>query len=481
MEPVKWEEVVYRLLNLCLGLTAFSFTLFAVQSGDAIMYLALARDFVFSGDWKFTDPYLYSLNTPSLIWIHEYLSFALFSWFYNFLGWSGLIWLKSLVWTAVFVITLRSKPREMNVSWVWIALWLLAVLAGSFRFIERSSMFSDLFCVSLYALLLNRERLSRGFTIGLTFMFLLWAQLHPAFPFGLALLFLWSAYHTLKSRTIKPWYNLWLLAPVVAVCIHPDGVNALLYPIEFAFKEASIFKKYNFEWMPAYSKLFRFAPETIAFWILSLVGFYLFAVERAWRTLRGVFFLIAFVMAVQAVRFVPWASFAMLIAVKPWARFRFLPTRPKPWQAAVVAALLILLAIKNIMFGYTASSGERIAKWGLDPKFFPVKTVEFLKQNRIAGELYNTHDLGSYLIWQQALPIFHHGFVTDMGFYENDVMGVFRGQQKFLELARKYNWTMLLVEKHGPYRYFYQILAPLPEWRVVAEDESSYLIYRMPN
>src|SRR5262245_42864024 len=123
------EVVAYnKALVFCLGFLAFSFTLFAIQSGDVVMYLALARDFVFSGDWKFTDPYIYPLNSPPLIWTHEYLSFVLFSWFYTFFGWSGLIWLKSVVWTAVFVLTLRSGPREINVSWVWIGLWLLAVL-----------------------------------------------------------------------------------------------------------------------------------------------------------------------------------------------------------------------------------------------------------------------------------------------------------------------------------------------------------------
>ena len=104
--------------------------------------------------------------------------------------------------------------------------------------------------------------------------------------------------------------------------------------------------------------------------------------------------------------------------------------------------------------------------------------MDFLQQKRIAGNLYNAHDFGAYLIWRGVLPVFHHGFVTDMGFYENEVMGVFKGQARFLELAAKYNWTMLLVEKYGAYRYFYQILGSLPQWKIVAEDEASYLIYK---
>lgn len=471
---------INRALVFCLGLVAFSFTVFAIQSGDVVMYLALARDFVFKGEWTFVDPYIYSLTNAPLIWTHEYLSFALFSWFHYFAGWPGLIGLKAAVWTAVFVVTLRAGPRERNISWLWIGLWMLAVLAGSFRFIERSSMFSDLICVFLFSLLLERERLTWKFQAGVTLMFLLWAQLHPAFPLGFAMLFLWSAYHTFKTRSIKPLHNLWLLAPLLAVCIQPDGYEALLYPLRFSMNEASVFKKYNFEWMPAYSKLFRAAPETIAFWILALISIGLIVREKAWFTLRALFALFALVAGVTAVRFIPWASFALLIAVKPWVTFRFLPA-PKTWQAALVCALLSLLAAKNLLYGYTASSGERLAQLDLDPKYFPLKTVEFLKQKRISGNLYNTHDFGSYLIWQGVLPVFHHGFMTDVGFYENDVMGVFRGQQRFLELAQKYNWTMLLIEKYGPYRYFYQILAPLKEWKIVAEDEGSYLIYRLPN
>jgi len=470
-----------KLTTFSLAFFAFSFTVFATQSGDAVMYLALARDFVFAADWKFTDPYIYSVPQAPLIWTHEYMSFVLFSWFHAWFGIPGLIWLKATVWTALFLVTLGSGQRNMNTSWLWIMLWLLAVVAGSFRFIERSSMFSDFACVALFALLLSRDKLDKWLIGGVTLMFLCWSQLHPGFVLGLLLLGLWSLYHTLRTRTLKPWHNVWLLAPTAAVCIHPDGIQALIYPLKFSFNEAVAFKAANFEWMPAYSPLFRFAPETLAFWILALLALYILAREKAWFTLRGLFTLFALAVAVKAVRFIPWASFAVLIAVKPWAAWKFLRPSPKPWQAAILCALLLLIAAKNLTYGYTSSSGERVARFDLDPKFFPVKTVQFLRNNRIQGNLYNTHDLGSYLVWTGVLPVFHHGFMTDTAFYEKEVLGVFQGQNRFLELAAKYNWTMLLVEKHGPYQYFYQILSPLPRWRIVAEDEASYLIYLLPN
>lgn len=469
-----------RIFSLLLLAVALSFCIFAVQSGDVFMYLALARDFIFSGEWsRRSDPYLYSLSNAELVWTHEYLSYVLFAAFHHALGIPGLIFLKICAWGAIFIITLAAGPREKNSSWLWIAMFLLAVLAGSFRFIERSSMFSDLFCVWLCTYLLSQERVDRKMVLTLTGAFWLWAQLHPGFALGLFMLGVWIAERIFLSRTVTLRQSAWLLLPVAALAVHPDGVHGLLYPFQFAFSEATVFKKFNFEWMPSYSRLFRFAPETLAFWLLALCSLVVLYRAKGWRSLRGIYTLAFIAIATQTVRFVPWVSFALLICLKPWAELKYV--QPRRWQSAILGVFLALLATKNLVYGYTASSGERLPKWDLDPKFFPVRTEEFLREKRIQGQLYNTHDFGSYLVWKKQLPIFHHGFVTDMRFYEEDVIGVFKSQQRFLELASKYGWTMLLVEKHGAYKYFWQILSPLTQWKIVAEDESSYLIYLLPN
>lgn len=471
-----------RVFSCLLAFVALSFTVFAVQSGDVMMYLALARDFIFSGKWsQSADPYLYSLPNAQLVWTHEYLSYLLFANFHSMLGVPGLILLKSLVWGAVFTLALIHKPTERNLSWLWIALWLLAVLAGSFRFIERSSMFSDFLCVWMVYYLIEKNTVDRRMVFILSGVFFLWAQLHPGFAMGILLLGTWAGYHVFLSRKLPAKQTVWLLFPIAIIAINPEGISGLTYPFEFALHEASTFKKYNFEWMPSYGPLFRFAPETIAFWLLCLGSLVVIKRADGWFSIRGIFALFCMAVATQTVRFIPWASFAILICIKPWTQLNFVLANPKRWQNIVLGTFIALLGIKNLLYGYKASSGERLPQWTLDPKFFPVKTEEFLRERRIQGNLYNTHDFGSYLAWQRQLPIFHHGFVTDMKFYENEVIGVFQSQQRFLELAAKHNWTMLLIEKHGAYRYFYQILAPLPQWKIVAEDESSYLIYHLPN
>jgi hypothetical protein len=151
----------------------------------------------------------------------------------------------------------------------------------------------------------------------------------------------------------------------------------------------------------------------------------------------------------------------------------------RKWLKTAVAALLLIIAAKNFVRGYDSSSGRRLPRLGLDPKFFPSKTLETLKQIHPA-QFYNSHDFGAYLVWLGITPVFHHGFVTDMNFYEKEVIGSLRSQDEFLALARKYGWKVLLIDRFGGYRRAHAILSPMKEWKIVAEDEAAYLIAYLP-
>jgi len=79
----------------------------------------------------------------------------------------------------MFVIVLRTEPRENNGSLLWIALWILAVIAASFRFIERSSLFSDLCCVLLVKMVAETRKLTHKEALKFGALFLLWVQFPP--------------------------------------------------------------------------------------------------------------------------------------------------------------------------------------------------------------------------------------------------------------------------------------------------------------
>ena len=302
-----------RLFMVLLLFFALSFTFFAIQSGDVLMYLALARDFLLQGKWPTHDIYLYSLPNAELHIEHEYLSYLIFhvAWWLGDLA--GLIVLKVMLLAVLFVLPLREPPRAQATSPLWIFMWTLAVLAASFRFIERSSQFSDIFTLLLMQWLLHQDRISRGFILKTGALFLVWAQLHPGFPMGVILLGMWAAWHSRRTPGFIGRKILWLLAPVALLAVNPLGLEGALYPVRFALNEASVFKHFNFEWFPAYSEAFRFTPEVLAFWTLSLSALFLLWREKQWLSLRGLFALFSICAAAQAVRFIPWAAFAKRI------------------------------------------------------------------------------------------------------------------------------------------------------------------------
>ena len=466
------------ITTVLLFFFALSFTFFAIQSGDVLMYLTLVRDHLLNWNWPSTDPYLYSLQNAELKISHEYLGYFLFYEAWSVLGYAGLTILKMVILAGLFIVVLRAEDREKNASPLWMGLWILAVLAGSFRFIERTSLFSDLFMVLLVYWLVNEKQVTRSLVIRLSLLFLLWIQLHPGYPLGLVLVGAWAAWQTIFNGEFIRRRLPWLILPVAILVINPDWVEGALYPFRFALNEAQILKHYNLEWFPSYHRAFRFTPEVIAYWALLAATLMILWRQKAWLTLRGVLILLCVLIGIQTVRFVTCASFAIILLLKPWASFK-LNTR---YLYAVLAGILLIAGIKNFTTGYTGSSGPRKPRFGLDSNFFPEKTVKFLRENPILGQLYNAHDFGNYLLWDGYAPIFHHGFVTDMQFFENDVVGIFRSPEAFFAAAKKYGWTKLLVEKNtGTYKnFFWPVLSPHTEWKIVAEDDASYLIYFLP-
>lgn len=451
-----------------------------MQSGDAMMYLVIARDFILNGDWRQTDVYhyLYPSHDGRLIWHHEYLSMLIFYGAWAIGGFAALIVLKSALLGLMFFTVLRASPEDRNAHAEWIAIWILAILSSSFRFIERSSLFSDLFTVVLVTWLLRERSLNRNFLLRLVLLFTIWTQLHPGFVAGLALLLLWCAWHALRTPDfLKKELALLLLIPL-AMLANPSFLDGLLYPFQFALNEARVLRLYNFEWLPAYHAAFRFTPEMLAFWILSLFSAYFFVRAKAWRNIEALFAVAAFLSVFQAVRFVPAASMIIALTVKPHARFLSFNTS-QLWLRIALVVFLCVVSIRNLGWGYESSSGKRLPELGLDPKFFPSKTLENLRSFG-PQSFYNSHDFGAYLLWLGIKPVFHHGFVTDMKFYQREVIGSLQTQSQFLELARKYGWKVLLVDRFGGYRQAHRILSPIKEWKIVSDDEAAYLIVYLP-
>ena len=136
-----------RLMWVCVALFIISMTCFAIQSEDLFMYLAIAREYFKTGAFPVTDPFLYSISSFSWTILHQWLGYLSFYGLYELGGFDLIIIVKTVCITGFLCFPLLRVRKSSEASLVWAVSVLIAMLAMSFRMMERTSLFSDFFVV----------------------------------------------------------------------------------------------------------------------------------------------------------------------------------------------------------------------------------------------------------------------------------------------------------------------------------------------
>jgi hypothetical protein len=144
----------------------------------------------------------------------------------------------------------------------------------------------------------------------------------------------------------------------------------------------------------------------------------------------------------------------------------------KVWTAVKYSFVYIILAVIFI-FMMPRISGRIF----VDPAFYPVGSLEFIKQNNISGNLATTFGWGSYAFWklypqckvlidgryEEVYP--DHIYYSAMQFSEN------KGDVQ--EIIKKYKTDVLILSKR---KYSPADVLNFTDWKPVYEDLSSVLL-----
>lgn len=337
-----------------------------------------------------------------------------YSWGYEILlsrayAWFGLIGVGvygTLLTLGVAYSVYWMLRRLSGRFWLALVLTLFTCSAFLFNLMPRPVFFSMiLFCVTL-TFLLEANRTGRvQILYYLPLVFLLWANLHIQFIYGLFAVGLFTAVMLIQCiAEHRKWSTAWLrptllpaatltavfAACLIATCIGPYSFH--LYPVILSYAHAKAPYRMIMELQPI---SFR-AGSHYAELLLMMCAF--FAVGRqqkvdafkvlllsvagavAFRTMRDAWFICIPAAACIA------DSFAE--AHQPEAREIW-------WQTAgvlaAVAALLLLLAPS---VGFTRPGLDRAIS-----SYFPVDAVNYLRKYPTPGPLYNSLDWGGFLIW----------------------------------------------------------------------------------
>ncbi len=325
---------------------------------------------------------------------------------YHWLDLIGMGIFGTLLTVAVAFAVYWMARRLSQRFWFACAVATAACSAFLFNLMPRPVFFSMIFFAVLLALILEAQRSGRvELLYWLPLIFVLWANIHIQFIYGLAIVGLLAAVTVLQDASrrlgIHAQYfessqlsaarvSVIFGACVVATCIGPYSYH--LYAVVYQYGMAKVPYKMIRELQPLNFRAYSHYVQ------LLLTGAAFFAVGRQKKiNLFKVALLVATsVLAYRTMRDAWFICIAAAACISDFPAEEAERERPESfYEMATVCGFLVLA-------GFLFARSNDFNREGLDAAIshdFPVKAVNFLRQNPQPGALYNSHDWGGFLIW----------------------------------------------------------------------------------
>jgi hypothetical protein len=357
-------------------------------------------------------------------WLWDVTAYTLF----NIGGFTAMYVLNSIVLILIFYFFL-SIFKKYGIPIHYTAFYfLIAALTLRYRFELKPNMFSYLFLVLLFKLILDYKYFNSGikklFYIPVIFLF--WANMHMGVFSGYLLFFLFVIYEfyeliisskkkedeeTRKNRK----KNFLILSAVfvvsvAAALINPNGINTYIYSYNHTKMKML---EGIFEWLSPFHENFLgklYNLLYIFYLILIIPVFYYSRKKKDYFPL-----LVYIVFAYYSTRAVRFTMDFLLIAVV----FAFIvvydlylnkPVSIKKQKAPEnkifkyitfsIIILFIILTPSGLLYKYLGFAKEHGS--GIYEGTFPVKVFSFMKENKVAesgSKPFNVFDNGGYFLW----------------------------------------------------------------------------------
>lgn len=402
------EETVRRMLILtALYLIPAMYILQPVVSDpDIWWHLQAGKWIVEHGSLPSTEPFSAFGEGKSWVaysWLFEVAMYGLVRVF----GESGIIAYTLVgVWLVMLVMH-RLVARHTTQFVVCGAFMAAGTLAIARLFTPRPWLLTILFfAITLEVVLLLRAgRWTRWFWL-LAVVFMVWANVHIQFVYGLALLGL-ACIAPVIDRYVTPfagnqngmllgslqWTRLIALTGLclLATLITPYHVH--LYSTVVQLSGQTGMWEYSQE-MQAPS--FRSAADW-AMLLLFALALWRLGSQRRWSSFEMLLLLAAAVSAFRGARDAWFLVFATIVILtsRNIGSMRSAPVLSRSMLAAVIVALGISVVCITQFRGF---SSERIQD--NTAKLYPIKAAAFVEKQGYVGPLYNHFNWGGYLIWR---------------------------------------------------------------------------------
>lgn len=445
-----------------------------LKVGDWIVqHLAVPRTGIFSATAGDRPWVAYS-------WGYEVLLSRAYAWF----GLSGVGFFGVLLTFAVAYTVFWMLRRISGSFWLASCLGFIACSAFLYTLMPRPVFFSMILFMATLTLIFEAQRDGRiQLLYWLPLVFVLWANLHIQFLYGLFLVGLLLAVnlaHDLMDATkFKPEW----LAParlstksvalvfagcVLSTCIGPYSFH--LYRVAYEYSQAKATYALIQELRPIN---FRFVCHYVQ---LLLTGSAFFAIGRQKKIdlFKLSLLTICSVVAYRTMRDSWFICVPAAACIADSFRKDTDPVRGERWYEAlaVFAGVIVLAALFVRNTGFTTRDLDAAISSEL-----PVKAVNFLRRNPTPGPLYNPLDWGGFLIWYMP----DHPVAIDG---RNDLYGDEMDLQFFRTIQADSSYQndpylnqagTLLLQKRLP---LVGVLRTDPNYQLVYEDDLAVIFVR---
>jgi len=478
-----------RLVLLAVCLISIILVTYPVFDFDLYWHLANGREMVNSGRIVGEEIFSYTHHGEKFA-NHEWLGQIIFFLIWTSFGAYGLLGFKLLLVSLMIWLIFRTLRNEGATLGISALLCVLAILAGINRFHERPELFT-LFYLALLGFILYGFRarvLPQRLLWTIPLIMVTWDWLHGAL-YGLAFLMLFVAGENAKHRLPMlrlqkslpapdlKYLNRCFVLTILAMLINPFGVRSYGIFIGYAVGQGN-FNQVITEYMPVSWDEFKVFILMFA-WAMILT-------LRYWRQADFTHLLLMVIFGLIALRFNRATSITAIVLTPVIADLLIIGIRQarSVLERRMHIATLVTAGMLIFMHGYSVKFGEAVSQpdsdtfhylkvydlafgYRLDESFYPVGAVNFIKEHKLAGHLYNSGNLGAYLSYRitPERKIFQ---------YNISVFGDPFYYVRHPDDLAKWNIDYAIIDTESEM----SALFPGQDWAAVYHDEAAVLMVR---
>lgn len=491
--PDRFGPSVPDLVFVFLGLAVtFLLTHRLLNSdGDLGRHLRVGEYILDRGSLFYQDPFSYTrVGTPFVPF--EWLSEVLFAISYRAGGLAGVaVFSALLIALTYFVVGLFLRNRGVEPFLAYVVTMLAAVL-GSMHWLARPHLFT-LLGSALLLTLLERQPDRRRPWLFLP-LFVLWANLHGGFLFGLVLIGVYVVSDLLAARFSPHEQSSWLeaaqyhgaglLVATFATFLNPSGPGALRHVIGYLGETFLVARTEEY-----LSPDFHVWTGRVFLGVLLLLVAVM-ALGRSRYSIPGLLVvLVTLAFALHSKRNIPLFGLTALplVAISMDAEWRQLPGRFAKHVRGVfavdghrsaggwAAGTALLLALLGLAHGSVL--GIPLVRARFDPAVFPIEAVNRSRAAGMGGRLFNDFSWGGYVLhaWPEQ-KVFIDGQTDLYGeALARQYLQVEGLQPGWREVLDRWRVSTVLVPTGSPLA---AELARAPEWRVWHRDPTAVVLLR---